>query len=506
MGVITDKLMQSNPTEKDQWLAEAAPRGAGRFMGRISPSGERSFYFRYTLPEGKRDTLRIGKYHPKGKDGMTVAQAREVAAEWSKLYQAGTKDLRSHFAQKEADRVAADALERERVEANRRQLVEAEAQAQQALVRRRSVRQLFDQWRLTLQPIERADGTRVGRKDGGKYVFEQFERHVFPDVGGQAVEDVRTSDLLALLEKQLAAGKARTANVLLADLKQFFDYAVDHEIIGVNPLARIKKKKVGGADVARKRHLSPDELALLYAAVPVSGLSLRSQAAIWLVLATGVRAGEVTGAVWADTLPSNPLQRKVRLSALEAIAEGDDVKLGVVDMAAKTWHLYATKNQRDHTIHLSDFALAQFEKLHGLREALTDGDGVAKSPWVFPATDNSRPVCVKSFGKQLADRQRDPELRMKNRSKATTALMMPGGKWTAHDLRRTSGTLMAMLGFSADVINECLNHVTTDRMTKVYIQSRREADQVRAFEALGQYLDAVDKPATNVNKVTAKHA
>lgn len=114
------------------------------------------------------------------------------------------------------------------------------------------------------------------------------------------------------------------------------------------------------------------------------------------------------------------------------------------------------------------------------------------SPWVFPATENSRPVCVKSFGKQLADRQRpSPEQRLSNRTKAATSLSMPGGRWTAHDLRRTAATMMARLGFASDTINECLNHIQADRMARIYIQDRREADQARAFDALGDRLSAL---------------
>jgi integrase len=119
---------------------------------------------------------------------------------------------------------------------------------------------------------------------------------------------------------------------------------------------------------------------------------------------------------------------------------------------------------------------------------LRDANDGTKTPWVFPATDNRRPVCVKSFGKQLGDRQRPPEARMSNRTKATESLSLPGGRWTAHDLRRTSATLMARLGFGSDTINECLNHMQSDRMARVYIQDRREADQVRAFDALGARL------------------
>ena len=62
-----------------------------------------------------------------------------------------------------------------------------------------------------------------------------------------------------------------------------------------------------------------------------------------------------------------------------------------------------------------------------------------------------------------------------------------GREMTAHDLRRTASTLMSQLGISNDVINECENHIKQG-MSGVYIQDRREAEQVKAFDALGQRL------------------
>ena len=64
-----------------------------------------------------------------------------------------------------------------------------------------------------------------------------------------------------------------------------------------------------------------------------------------------------------------------------------------------------TKNQREHTIHLSDFAMRQLAILTGLRELDKKGKPV---PWVFPATGRTKAVCIKSFGKQLADRSASP--------------------------------------------------------------------------------------------------
>ena len=162
-----------------------------------------------------------------------------------------------------------------------------------------------------------------------------------------------------------------------------------------------------------------------------------------------------------------------------------------VDLEAATWYIPAehSKNQRDHTIHLSAFALDRFRTLHALRERGADGQPL---PWVFPNRAGLGPVCIKSFGKQLADRQReDTEQRMSRRSLNTSALTLTGGKWTAHDLRRTAATIMARLGFSGDTIDECLNHIIQSRVTRVYVRDRREADQARAFDALGQHLEGL---------------
>ena len=46
MGSITDKEMGSKVNGTDQWFIDPGPRGSGRFMGRITAAGERSFYFR----------------------------------------------------------------------------------------------------------------------------------------------------------------------------------------------------------------------------------------------------------------------------------------------------------------------------------------------------------------------------------------------------------------------------------------------------------------------------
>jgi len=485
---ITDKAMQSKPTDKDQWFSDDWGRGDGRFLGRVTSKGRSCFYFRYTLPDGNRDTLPIGDYCKDGKGGVTLADARATALEWSKLYKGGAKNLREHFARIEATARQAEQASREQAEA-------AEKAAELERERRISVRTLFDRWCLVdLKPHTRADGKRAGRKDGGQYSREQFERHVFPSIGGIAAADIRKADVMTILDALKSDGKLRTCNVLLADLKQMFAFALGRDIIERNPLDTVTKRQAGGTETMRERVLSVDEIATLANLVPQANLNQRTAAAIWVLLATGARIGELMGAAWRD--------HGADVKALAALPEAMDVKVGLVDLEAKTWHLPTTKNEREHTIHLSAFAIKHFRRLEALREVDDSGQPV---PWVFPNSLQSGPVCVKSFGKQLADRQRPADMRMSGRSKQTESLMLPGGKWTAHDLRRTAGTLMASLGISGDVIDECLNHVIESRVRRTYIRDRRPLEQARAFDALGEKLEQLTSGKRAASNVVRLH-
>ena len=203
----------------------------------------------------------------------------------------------------------------------------------------RTVKQVFERWAATeLAPHIGGDGKRIGRKDGGQYVREQFERRVFATLGDIAVMDVRKADILAILDAVKAEGKLRTANMLLADLKQMFRFAAEREIIEHSPIELISKRKVGGKDIKRDRVLSNDELAALVKQLPTANLSRRTVPGLWLILATGCRIGELMGAVWADAKPQQQaLQATV--DAHNTVQKSGAVQLGFVDLVARTWCL-----------------------------------------------------------------------------------------------------------------------------------------------------------------------
>jgi integrase len=268
---------------------------------------------------------------------------------------------------------------------------------------------------------------------------------------------------MTILDAQKMAGKMRTANVLLTELKQMFRFALTRDIVERNPLDTVEKRHVGGKETERERVLSQDELKTLAKKIPTANLAWRNQIAPWLILGTACRISELMNARWEH-----------------------------LDLEARRWRIPPehSKNQREHTVHLSNFVLTQFQLLHNSKAI--DENGTAL-PWIFPNRKGTGAVCIKSFGKQLSDRQRPADKRMKNRTEATESLTLPGGHWTAHDLRRTAATLMAGLGISSDVIDECLNHMIQGRVTRIYIRDRRETEQIRAFDALGAKLHQLVK-------------
>ncbi len=454
---ITDKGMRALAQDADQWLIETFERGAGSFVGRITVKGERLFYFRYVDPAGARPRLPLGAYDARGKAGLTVEQARSKARGLSTLYRSGVRDLRAHLANEAQAAQLRTEVDRIKAEAERLALEDLAEKAKLERERKISVRTLFKRWAsVELTPHLRADGTRTGRKDAGEAVRLQFEHWVFASLGDQAAEAVNKAALMAIIDEAKAKGKLRTANVLLANLKQMFRFAAARDIVLRNPLESVTKKDAGGKEVERDRVLSAEEIKALAGARRTANLNTRSWTAIWIILGTCCRVGELMAAEWRH-----------------------------IDLLARTWYLPQTKNERVHTIHLSAFVVGHLERLGSHREIGADGSPI---PWLLPNTTGTGPVDIRTFGKQLSDRQRAADRRLERRSKQVSALALPGGRWTAHDLRRTGATLMASLGVSSDVIDECLNHKIESRVRRTYIHDRRPTEQAKAFDALGAKL------------------
>ena len=292
--------------------------------------------------------------------------------------------------------------------------VEAQRLRMAELDSRRTVKQAFDRW-LALY-------LSAHRKDRGAYVEDLFARHILPKVGDEPLETLRRAQITDLLDALTSQGLRRTANVALSSLRQFVRWCAVRDWMTHDPTLALSKASAGGKEKSRERTLSALEIVELRDKLPSAELPERIVAALWVVLATGCRIGELSGARVAD-----------------------------FDLKGKTWLIPETKNGKEHLVHLSDFALRHIERvlvLGGTSEFLLPGrtgdDQIDK------------PITDKVITKMVTDRQRETPL--KGRSKAVATLILARGKWTPHDLRRTMATRMRDLRISTDVIERCLNH------------------------------------------------
>lgn len=440
MATITDKQMGAKP-HKAIWLIEDAPRGCGRFMARIRTNNERLFYFRYTDASGERVFLPLGAYDPNGTDGLTLKEARNRAGEWSRLYQSGVRNLREYLEAEEAARVAARDAELARLAAEK-----AAADAEQARqAARKSVADLFEHW---------AQVDLVNRKDKGAEVRRMFEKDVLPFLGPLAVADVKKGHITEVTDALLARGVNRMAKLIFSLMRQMFRFAVDRDLIEHDPTASIRKAKIGGKDVERDRILSDNDIRQLSRRMPEAGLLTTTEVAVWIALATCCRIGELLSARWEH-----------------------------LDLEQQTWLIPAetSKNGKPHTVYLSDFAVRQFERLNTIN---------GTSAWCYPNNGDTGPVCSKTVTKQLSDRQRQPTQGiMSNRTAKAQALLLPGGKWTPHDLRRTGATLMTAIGVIPEVAERCLNHAEENKVKRIYQRHSYLKEMTEAWSLLGDHLE-----------------
>lgn len=395
---------------------------------------------------GKVRQTPIGTWR-NGSGGKSLKELRDKKDELALNLKKGIDPIEA----KEADRLKKQA---DQIEAKQTQITRLQALA--AKDARMTVRGLFNLW-------QRTDLRK--RQDGGSEVLRAFEADVFPLIGDVAAADVTKAHIQRIIDTMLTRGVKRMTERVFSDLRQLFGFAMDRDHIEADPTARIKKHKIGGS-VERDRVLSEAELIEFFKRMPVSGLVESSQCALTIQLATITRIGEVLGARWEH-----------------------------VDFERRLWTLPETKNGKRHTVHLNDMALRQFE-------ALRQHSGLTE--WVFPASRLDGPVCPKTVTKQVADRQRGEGEPMSGRSKQTDSLVLAGGQWRPHDLRRTGATLMAELGVLPDVIERCLNHTEQTKVKRIYQRAQYEAPMREAWQRLGDRLALLaDKPGNVVTLARA---
>jgi integrase len=410
---------------KDAFLNDSG----GLYLRVFTNTNAKAWLYRYKVGN-KTSWIEIGRY-----SAMSLHQARARALNMTLLRKQGIDPVQ----QKARDEEARLATE------------EAARQAQAKAAARLTVNSLFSQWK----------SRELGqRKDGGDEVVRSFKKDVFPKIGDVAAEDVTRQMITGILDEVVLRGAPIIARNLLGDLRQMFGFAIARQVLQNDPTSGLKRNAFG-KKVERDRVLSDAEIHELRAKLPAAKFQKSTDLALWIMLSTCCRVGELLQAQWCD-----------------------------IDLDAGTWHIPAgnSKNKKAHTVLLSSFSIEQFR-------ALFEINGTSR--WCYPAANNEDThVDIKSASKQVGDRQRTTP--MKNRSHATGALLLRGGKWTPHDLRRTGATMMGTLGVRPDVIEKCLNHVEQKKLVRIYQRQELKEEQRQAWRLLGERLEFLMAAKSNV--------
>lgn len=434
----------AKPQAKEYLLSD----GEGLFL-RVRPNGSKDWLFVYTFG-GKRRKLGLGSY---GAASLSTARNEAVKA----------RDKLAQLIDPQLDRTEREAEQEAKRQAMHTQAVRITVGGKGGL---------FERW---------ASVDLIRRKDGGAEVRRMFEKDVLPILGSMAVEDVKKGHITAVTDALLARGVTRMAKLIFSLMRQMFRFAVDRDIIEADPTAAIRKVRIGGQATERDRVLSEDEIRTLAAKLPQAGLTASAEAAVWIALSTCCRIGELLGAKWEH-----------------------------VDLDKGTWLIPTenAKNGKAHTVFLSDSALGQFQALKdvaekALEKAREENPGVKACPWIYPNRTSEGPVSSKTVTKQLGDRQRPGLKPMKGRAKASRAdaLVLVGGKWGPHDLRRTGATMMVALGALPEVAERCLNHVEPNRVKRTYQRHSYEGEMQEAWRLLGERLELLCR-AESSNVIT----
>lgn len=330
--------------------------GGGLFI-EVMPGGKKVWRMRYRL-NGKQEKVTLGEYPAFG-----LAEARRWREECRAMVAKGNSPMKAKQAGK--------AVELDTVEVFAR--------------------------RWFAEVVEKTN-------ENPRNIKRVLEKDIFPMIGGKALEEVTTSDVLAIADRIKARGADQMALMTRNILKRMFSYAIARQKVEFNPAAAVEATYIAKAR-SRDVALSADEIGHVLRSFYSSSMRRANKLALHLLILCMVRKSELLEARWEE-----------------------------IDFDKAEWVIPAERMKKDraHVVYLSRQALAMFEEL----KALSCG-----SPFVLPSR-NSLNRCISH----------------NTLNSAVRALGLDIRDFVIHDFRRTASTHLHEAGFNSDWIEKALAH------------------------------------------------
>jgi len=149
-------------------------------------------------------------------------------------------------------------------------------------------------------------GSKTFRALSDRYIEEHAKRfkrsadadvrnlrlHILPKWSKRRYDHIGRADVIELVEGIVKDGSPVQANRVQALISTIFSFAVDADLVSANPCSRLRKR---GAENRETRTLSDAEIKQLWRRAVVPPVTRRVGLALRLVLLTGCRPGEAAG-------------------------------------------------------------------------------------------------------------------------------------------------------------------------------------------------------------------
>jgi integrase len=275
-------------------------------------------------------------------------------------------------------------------------------------------------------------------------VKQILEADVKPVIGHRKLATLETLDLNPVIFNILNRGAQGQAEKTLRVVKQMFRFGHGLGYMDHNPAASLNRDLFGIVMVARKRKLTPDQMKTVWHGLEDTRLSPAIRIGLKILLATGVRSGELRLAKWQD----------VDLEKAEWRIPGENRKV----------HRKA-KHADDWIVPLSPLAVSLFKDLK------KEGDG---SDWVM-FSRHGGPLPAKAMPKAV--------------QRLCERVFTDMDPWTPHDLRRSLRTQLSALEVKPHIAEIVLSH-SLGQLVETYDQ-HDYIDEHR--EALERWADRLER-------------
>lgn len=391
MKLNARQVETAKPKDKPYKMAD----GGGLYL-LVKTNGSRYWRLKYRI-DGKEKLLALGVY-----PDVSLADARAKRDEARKGIAGGIDPL----------------------EAKKEQKVEREAQ----------VKNTFQEIALEWHNMKVKKWSAGYASD----ILEAFNKDVFPFIGQRPIADIKPLELLNVLKKMEDRGATEKAKKVRQRCGEVFRYAIVTGRAEYNPAPELTSA-MQGHESTHYPFLTTEELPAFFKALAgYSGSELMVLAARLLII-TGLRTGELRGALWSE-----------------------------IDTNKALWEISAErmKMRRPHIIPLSTQALAIIEQIRAM---------TGQFPLLFPGCNDPSKTMSEASINQVFKR------------------IGYTGRVTGHGFRHTMSTVLHEQGYNTAWIETQLAHVDKNAIRGTYNHAQYLDGRREMLQWYADYMASLEK-------------